>query len=67
MSYIDRMHEEQRQLQERITKLVAFISSSAYQLLSPVDHGLLLQQLEYMRGYDYVLSRRLARTTTSNA
>ena len=58
-TYIDRMKEEQKQLQERLSKLCGFMLTEAFFKLSPGNRILLEQQCEAMKRYRDILDVRI--------
>lgn len=59
-TYLDRMHEEEMQLKERIDKLTGFVTSNeTFKTLSHKKQTLLLRQLDAMRVYEYILAERI--------
>ena len=63
--YVARMYEEYDQLNQRIEKLSAFISEDSFQKLPDFEQADLREQLQHMRKYFSVLSRRVSRTCGS--
>lgn len=61
MSYIERMREEERELNSKIFNLQSFIyDNPTYLELSVIEQGLMVAQLEYMSSYTNVLAKRIA-------
>lgn len=60
-TYLDRMHDEEVQLKERIDKLTAFTTSNeTFKTLPHKKQTLLLRQLDAMRVYEYILAERIS-------
>lgn len=60
--HIERMETEHRELQERLTKLNAFIyGSDDFNDLDKVDQALLIQQAGFMTSYSSTLASRIWR------
>lgn len=57
--HVERMIEEKKQLDSRIEKLVAFVTTSIYDELPEAKRTLLAQQLIHMTHYAEVLQERL--------
>ncbi|MGL4627598.1 MAG: crAss001_48 related protein [Plesiomonas shigelloides] len=57
--YIERMHQEQQELADRISKLEVFASSAAFMKLPQQEQGRMVRQLVAMREYLIALSERL--------
>lgn len=56
----DRLVREERELAEKIMKLTHFFQTETYQELGSYDRLLLSTQLDYMSGYQRVLSKRIS-------
>ena len=56
-----RLFLEHDQLVERIQKLVDFILTPGFDALPEIDRADLREQLQHMRAYQSVLSRRVSR------
>lgn len=54
-----RLIQEQDQLQEKLDKLAAFISSDKVDCIEPVQKGLLISQRTVMSSYNEILKERL--------
>ena len=61
MNYQDRMIEELEQLEERCTKLEAFLDTDVYDNLPDAEQVLLLAQSLHMASYHLLLSERVDR------
>lgn len=60
-TYLDRMHEEETQLKERIDKLSTFITqNNKFKGLPLQKRQLLIHQLDAMKLYEYFLAKRIA-------
>ena len=57
--YIERMKDEYKELDERVTKLEVFTETSTFDSLSKTNRHMMLQQLAYMKGYREILDGRL--------
>lgn len=66
-AFIQRLVGERAQLDEKITKLRAFISSDAGKTVCGIDGALLLEQLDLMISYRDVVSKRLDRLDSDAA
>ncbi len=62
MNYIERLEQEQRELEHKTEKLSEFIGSSTYNELSEYEQRLLKKQFEHMVNYDRILLKRLSIT-----
>lgn len=60
-AHVARMVEERDQLDDRTTKLEAFVGTATYAGLDAEDKALLAQQLTHMQGYRTMLISRLMR------
>lgn len=58
-NYKDRVLEEAIELNDKIAKLCDFMHSDSFVELSGVNQGLLMVQLEFMKGYAETLKRRV--------
>lgn len=56
----ERVVEEKRALDEKISRLESFLISPEFQGVAPGQYKLLLEQLALMRSYSHVLLLRLA-------
>lgn len=60
MDYYERLKEEREEVVQRISKLSAFINLSPfYERLSTHHKRLLCLQLEFMKGYSFMLDLRI--------
>lgn len=66
-AFVQRLIGERAQLNEKITKLRAFISSDAGKKVGGIDGALLLEQLDLMIAYRDVVSKRLDRLDSDAA
>ena len=57
--FIQRVINEQKELEEKTTKLGAFLLTEKYQELEPEMRLLLAQQSAFMGGYNMILKRRI--------
>lgn len=55
-----RVIDEREQLQERLTKLLAFFQTPAFAALDSAERVRMPVQARYMRGYSAVLAERIA-------
>lgn len=60
-----RVVAEKAELDEKITKLKAFMKSETGLSIPAIDHGLLRQQAEAMESYSWFLGLRIRRFTTT--
>lgn len=58
----ERLIEEKNQLTDRINKLQQFVLTDKFDSLPYTDKELLMQQLEAMDNYAYILTQRVDRT-----
>jgi len=58
-TYQERVQNEQKELDQKIKKLVEFMHSNTYAKLKAVEQGLLMVQLASMQSYDVALTRRI--------
>lgn len=58
-TFMERMIEEQSQLDERLNKLSDFIDDYKFNTIAPIQQSLLLIQLHAMRTYSQCLRSRL--------
>ena len=58
----ERLIEEKDQLTDRINKLQRFVLTDKFDSLPYADKELLMQQLEAMDNYAYILTQRVDRT-----
>lgn len=56
---LERLIEEQEQLQEKFEKLYSFMSSDNFESVSEKQHELLEWQLAYMNSYNTILLLRI--------
>jgi hypothetical protein len=66
-THVERLHQEYDQLQDRLTKLRAFLKTDAYVNLPDVDHLDLVEQEALMTRLAAVLFRRLDRAHQQKA
>lgn len=66
-NFHDRLRREYASLQLKIQKLEAFLGTTQYQLLNPVEQDDQKEQLILMKGYSHVLDRRLCRLNDAEA
>ncbi len=59
--WLERPIAERLELAERVTKLVAFMETDAFETIPTPDASLLVRQLEHMTGYLEVLNVRCSR------
>lgn len=57
----ERVVTEQKELEDKITKLTTFSTTDFFRELSPIDQNLLSIQLDSMRAYNNVLKMRISR------
>lgn len=65
--FISRLSDEKSQLDEKISKLEAFINSAAFNGIDDVQRGLLKIQLNAMATYSQVLDERLWRLSPAQS
>ena len=59
--FVSRLFDEHGDLNRKIEKLTAFITSTEYNNLPEIDRKDLTEQLDHMRAYFIVLTRRVSR------
>lgn len=59
--YLDRMENELEELQGKISRLEAFLSTDIFEEMRYIDQHLLLEQHQAMARYEGYLTARLAR------
>lgn len=66
LPYQQRVIDEKNDLDERVMKLIEFISLHSFELLDPVEQALLRKQCEAMRDLSSILGARIARFSVAS-
>lgn len=66
MTWIDRLYQERKILEQRIERLAKFINSEKFDTLNLADKTLIYDQYSHMNSYLYCLNLRISRIERGN-